>query len=263
VRTHVASSVAPRHGTGPVRDLRILKGRVVLPGSCPSSGAHVMALIHDIADCPSGSSEGRIGIDDGGTLGMPTLPADAWRRPSANVRHLDEPVGVQFVPGPPEMIFGGSLAGVVENKQGRCGEGVGGLAQGGLEHVTKTNASLNRRRSPAEIGSRALRTALTVERSTGGSPLGKRAPGVIEGEVEAPTEMTPPVSSVLRAISRISVMAADERRGVMKSLWPIIGATSAGDQAHVVEERNTGHTTAPSSPSRASRPGPHGDQMSG
>ena len=66
------------------------------------------------------------------------------------------------------------------------------------------NASLNLRTVAAEIGSLPLSTALTLDRSSGGSPsLGRPRAAAWSNAKFGATEMTPPVSSGLRAISRI------------------------------------------------------------
>ncbi len=66
------------------------------------------------------------------------------------------------------------------------------------------NASLNLRTVAAEIGSLPLRMHLTLDRSSGGSPsLGRPRAAAWSKAKFGATEMTPPVSSGLRAISRI------------------------------------------------------------
>ena len=65
--------------------------------------------------CPSGNSDGRLGIDDDGPFGDTDLArrslGDGLRR---IVGHLDEAVPVFSSSRSTEMIFGGSLAGVVD-----------------------------------------------------------------------------------------------------------------------------------------------------
>ncbi len=59
------------------------------------------------------------------------------------------------------------------------------------------NASLNRRTVAAEIGSLPLRTALTLDRSSGSSPsFGTPRAAAWSNAKFGATEMTPPVSSV-------------------------------------------------------------------
>ena len=66
------------------------------------------------------------------------------------------------------------------------------------------NASLNLRTVAAEIGSLPLRMHLTTLRSSGGSPsLGSPRAAAWSNAKFGATEMTPPVSSGLRAIARI------------------------------------------------------------
>ena len=66
------------------------------------------------------------------------------------------------------------------------------------------NASLKLRTVAAEIGSLPLSSALTLDRSSGGSPsLGRPRTAAWSNAKFGATEMTPPVSPSLRAISRI------------------------------------------------------------
>ena len=80
------------------------------------------------------------------------------------------------------------------------------------------NASLNLLTVAAEIGSLPLRTALTLDRSSGSSPsLGRPRAAAWSKAKFGATEMVPPVSPGCRAISRIQrIGRRTNAAGVMK-----------------------------------------------
>jgi hypothetical protein len=102
---------------------------------------------------------------------------------------------------------------------------------------------LNRRTVAAEIGSLPLRTALTLDRSSGLAVLGETAGrGVVEREVRGHRDGAAGVAGLAGHLADPALGPADERGG--RHEGEVVAEhrrQQRGDQAHVVEERQPGH----------------------
>src|SRR6202042_2678092 len=115
------------------------------------------------------------------------------------------------------MIVGGSSIGVVETNRVASASPYDGLIALSWKPYGP-NASLNLRIEAADTGSLPLRIALTLLRSSGGSPsLGRPRSAACSKAKFGAAEKTPPVSPSLRASSRIHLLGRRTKAaGVMK-----------------------------------------------